>query len=548
MALSVTDEGEQIPVNVVGSSTFGRYPKISLEKTYNMFISDEWLVDFPAYEKVIQLVANGRQGRGIFRSFRGNLLVAVVDTSVYKIDTALGAVLIGSLSTSVGEVFMDENLNNQIAIVDGLHIYIYNYSLGASLTVQHDTTLDTGALVPNYVTYHDEYFLIGNANTTNVGAFWYVYEPDPILDTNIVLFSVQRLQTKPDHALAIKRIPGQSSNVLVFGGSVCEVQNQTGGTDPVTGDVIAYARNNSLNIDYGCVSISTIADSDTHIAWLGINQSNAPVIMVMTGQKAESISTDGIDHVLDDIIFPAQSTAMMYRVDGHLFYHITFFNPADNLSLVYDFNTEKFYHISDWELNFHPARQTVYFNNNLYFISFNGGNIYRLSTDLTFINEDIPDPTGVFPPDTNLQYEMQRIRICKPIRLPTSMPFKANQFIITIEQGDDNLPPVHNCVIWLITEDNIRMFSQTNIQLVPEGAGNEDCPGMPYRGRIDLALSKDGDQTFGNYVARQLNPLGVRKNILRWNKMGVANDLALKLRFWSLGRFVVGAAFIEITP
>lgn len=546
MALSVTEEGEQLPVNVVGSSTFGRYPKISLEKTYNMFISDDWLVDFPAYAKIIQLTQMGLSGRGVFRSFRGNILVAVVDSIVFRIDPTLGFSQIGILQTSSGEVFMDENLANQIAIVDGLHVYIYNYTLGADLTIQHDTTLDTGLLVPNYVTFHDQYFLFGNANTTNVGAFWYVYLPDT--DTTIKLFSQQTFFTKPDHALAIKRIPGQASNVLVLGGNCCEVQNETAGTDPTSGAVIAYARNNSISIDYGCASVSTIADSDTHIAWLGINQSNAPVIMVMTGQKAEEISTDGIDYLLDEIQYPSQSTAMMYRIDGHLFYHLTFFNPADNLSLVFDFNTEKFFHISDHKLNYHPARQVVYFNNSLYFISINGGNIYKLSTDFTFINDDIPDPSGTFPTDTNLQYEMQRIRICKPIRLPTSMPFKANQFIITIAQGNDNLPPVHNCVIWLITEDNIRIFSETNVQLVPENAGNEDCPGIAYQGRIDMALSKDGAITFGNYVGRPLNPLGVRKNILRWNKMGVANDLTIKLRFWSLGTFVVGPAFIEITP
>ncbi len=47
---SITQNAEEIPVKIVGSSIFGRYPFISAERTYNMFISDEALVNFASYE------------------------------------------------------------------------------------------------------------------------------------------------------------------------------------------------------------------------------------------------------------------------------------------------------------------------------------------------------------------------------------------------------------------------------------------------------------------------------------------------------------------
>src|SRR5271165_3410113 len=118
MATRVTNECEQVPLNVVGSSVFGRYPKISTEVTYNMFESDGWLVDFPAYHKVINNLGAGLQGRGLFVSIRGNLMVAITDAAVYRIDSSLHPTLIGNLNTTAGEVFMDENLNSQICIVD----------------------------------------------------------------------------------------------------------------------------------------------------------------------------------------------------------------------------------------------------------------------------------------------------------------------------------------------------------------------------------------------------------------------------------------------
>lgn len=561
MAIRVTPKSEQIPINVVGSSSFGDFPKISLEKTYNLFESDGWLVSFPGYHKVLELLIGGLEGRGLFRSFRGNRMIAVVDSNVYDITVGLGSQLIGQINTQTGEVFMDENLDNQIAIVDGLNLYIYNYRTHSGIVLQTGGVLQgpNAPLVPNYVTYHNTFFDIGNANTTGDGSRWFTYQRSD--DSHVTMHTEMALQTKPDTALAIKRIPGQAANVLVFGGSVCEVHTQVGGLNQ-NGQPQDYQRNNSISIDYGCLSVSTIADSDTHIAWLGINQANLPVIMVMTGQQTSRISTDGIDYFLQNLSTPELSTAMMYRVNGHLFYHLTFFGEADNTTLIYDFNNEKFYHLSDQNLNFHPARQLVFFNadspldtaldsiaQNIFFISKKGGFIYQLSQKFYDINEDINDDI-LAGTDPNLRYEMQRIRIPKSVRPPTSAPFKFNQFCFTIEMGQDNIDAVQECIVLMITEDNIRIFSEVPSyrQLVPERHGQEDCVATPYRGRIDLAISKDSNEAWSNYVPRYMNTQGNGKNILRWNKGGRANDLNLKIRFWTLGRIVAANGYAEITP
>ena len=564
MGMRVTPGAEQIPIEIVGSSSFGDYPKISLEKTYNMFESDGFLVPFPGYHKVVEPLANAREGRGYFRSFRGDFTLAVVDSAVYKIDINLASSLVGFINTSIGEVFMDENLNQQIAIVDGTNLYIYNYALNI-LTTQAGGPLGT-TLIPNYVTYHNTFFLIGNANNTGDGARWWAYEF--ATDTTVTPHSDMALQTKPDNALAIVRIPGQAANVLVFGGSVCEVHTQTGGLN-ATGQPQDYQRNSSISIDEGCLSVSTIATNNTYIAWLGISENNMPAIVIMSGQQTERVSTDGIDFFLQGLQAPETSTAMMYRLNGHLFYHITFYDKRDNTTLIYDIENKKFYHLSDQNLDYHPARTMVFFNanensvldsvpQNIFFMSIRNGAIYQLSQQFTNIIEDINTDVNAnlgagiapAPVDPNLVYEMQRIRICKPIRFPTSAPFKLNQICFTIEMGCDNIDAVQDCIVLMITEDDIRIWSEIPDyrQMVPERHGQEDCVSTPYRGRIDLALSKDGAESFSNYVPRYLNPVGERRNILRWNKGGRANDITPKFRFWTLGRIVATNGYAEASP
>lgn len=538
MAIRRTPNSARAPVNICGSSLFGRYHKISSEKTFNMFLSDGWLVNFCGWKRVYELLPSG-VGRGIFRSIRGGFLLVVVNASVYRLDANLSPTLIGTLNSASGEVFIDENLANQICLVDGVNAYIYNHSLAPNLTVQSLS----GDLIPNYVTYHNSFFLIGNGNRTSAGAFWYAYASNSA--TTITQQDELSLQTKPDYAIAIKRIPGQGNNVLVFGTAVCEIHTQVEGLE-------TYVRNPTINIDYGCLSVNTIAASDQYIAWLAINESNAPAIMVYTGQGIQEISTDGINYVLEQLVHPENCTAMFYRQDGHLFYQLTFFAPEDNLTLIYDFNTQKFFNLSDGKLNYHPAVDVVHFNQKSYFISHNNASLYELSTNYTTYDENLPGAVS----DPDLIDEIQRIRICKSIRQDDSSRFIANSLVVTIEQGYDpaftGLSYTNND--YLITDITLEpIVDEDGEQIVPESYDptlpkhqSTDYASVVYSPRVDLSLSYDGGVTFGNTVARELNAIGNRKNMLMWEKMGAANDLTLKFRFWGMTRFVVQDGFVDI--
>lgn len=536
-----TPNSHQEEVNIVGGSTFGRYKKISSEKTYNLFVSDEWLVNTAGYQKVYEFLPQG-EGRVIYTSIRGGFLIVVVNAFVYKVNEHLDPTFIGMLETEKGAVFIDENLNSQICIVDGINAYIYNYALpGPNLTKQ----TGLGTLIPGYVEYHNTFFLFGNANKTTNGSAWYAYQyntPTTITQATPGQFA---LQTKPDYALAVIRIPGQAANVLVMGSSVCEIWTQIGG-------IQNYRRTNTISVDYGCISVSTIASSDMYIAWLAVNENNAPVIMVYSIKGFQPISSDGIDHQLSHIKYPEQSTAMFYRQDGHLFYQLTFYNAADNLTIIYDFTTQMFFNLSDWNLNYHPANNYAYFNKKVYFISLNNPCLYETSTDFTTYNDNLIGSTQ----DPNLNHEIQRIRICDTIRADDSSQFRANTFVFTIEQGNDRnvteLSLIANQQDLLITESTFSPADSTIYTEYGIAVADEDNPAIvgssqiPYQPRVDLTVSRDSGITWSNTVSRTLNPVGKRQNILNWENLGSCNSLTLKLKFWGLSRFVANNGYVEV--
>lgn len=519
---------QQVPVNVVGSSTFGRYPKISSERTYNMFISDEWMVNYAGFQKVSEVLPEG-EGRALYHSVRGQFLISIESSTIYKLQANLSPEFIGNIETVSGEIFIDENLSNQICIVDGQTAYIYNY-VNNTLTQQTLTFLGN-PIIPNYVCYHNTFFLIGSSIISTNSQNWYAFERAS--DTTISINTQFSLQTKPDSAIAVKRLPGRGNNVLVIGTTVCEVWTQIGGIEN-------YRRVQSFNIDSGCVAVSTIAANEEFVCWLAKNENNAPSILFTNGASIERISSDGIDYLLQTITRPQQSTAFFFRQDGHLFYQITFFNENDNLSLIYDFNTKRFFHVSDEDLNYHPARQVVYFNEKTYFVSLNDASIYQMGTEFVTYNYRL---------DTHIAGdEIPRIRICKPIRREDSSRFRVGQFTFWIEQGINDFylvnPDDFSCNSPLITEiGNNQIVSQQGVPIVfPVGS----CVETLDRPRVDLSFSKNGNQSFSNVVGRNLNPRGKYQNQIRWHRMGQANEFTTQLRFWGLQRFVVKDGVAEV--
>lgn len=589
---------EAKPLNIVGSSTFGRYPTISIEKTYNMFMSDGWMVPYAGYIVGIpsSMLGNGRQGRGLHSSVKFNRMIGVFDQNVYLINISFNqqqqrviasqAIKIGELQTTKGVVYIAENNKPQILISDGTQLYIYDQTL----TPNFQTV--TTSFIPGFIDFHDTYFLCAAsadgfytppANNTwrlsaqNDGTSW----PDDAA-------SIGLLQTKPDNTEAVVRFPSKGNMIFVFGKTVTEPWFDVGY------QLFPYQRNTSFNIDYGCLNPATIASMDEIVVWLGINEKGGPVVFYSDGGMPQQITTDGFDYVLSNMQNPADSQAFIYRQDGHLFYHINFY--TDNLSFFVDFlkdGSHKIYHACDQDNNYFIASVVAFFNNQYYFISKNNGNLYVFDTIFTtYDGEEIP-----------------RIRSCKNVRDIQQEAFIANDCGFTIETGNTDYLQQSIGDLYLVTEDlyanpfsfitqnGNSLVTEDDDQLIAEQADLNDtfiAPSNKYiteganqlfvteddkylltedginleseqtdpdeffyliaeqhnivvlQARVDMSISIDGGDHFSSYDPQYLPPIGQRKHKLAWWQLGWSNDLVCQFRFWGMGRFVVTDGVINI--
>jgi len=465
--------GMPVKFDIVGGNSFGRYKKISSEETYNMIVSDGALVNFPGYSLVKKLFGNN--GREIYTSTRYNKMIAVVSDNVFSISTDLSFTLVGSLNTFSGDVYISENLGSQIAICDGFTIYIFNYQNNTFVQVKVD-------FLPGYITFQDTYFIATDKRTNrwrlsanNDGTLW------PSDGGHI-----GELQTKSTNAVAAVVLARQ---LFVFGQTFAEPWYDIGYT------LFPYQRTNYYTIDYGTISPSTIDVGFGLMVWLGSNEKTGISIMASTGGIPEKISNDGLDFVFSNLKSPQDSYGFLFREAGHVFYVLTF--TKDNLTYVYDFNTKMFFTLTDKSMNHHPARRITFFNGSYYFVSFNDGNIYKISSTIY----------------TSGDHETPRFRILKPFRLPLGDRFVINNINITMEQG-------------ILENEN-----KSSLSLLPI-----------RRPRIDIAASRDGGESYKYVASKKMNPLGKRENICNFWNLGSYVDCTLKFAFWGEQRFCITGA------
>lgn len=459
---------EKIPI--VGGSSFARYPNISASASYNMVVSGNALVSFFGHEKKLDLGITAG-GRALFRSTRFNNFIAVFDKDVYVIDENLVAIKVGALNELGTNVFISENNNREIAIVNGTStLYIFNYGTNDFSTV---------ALVFNaaHITFMDGYLIAVDSLTNE----WYLSALnnasswDPNDRTSI--------QIKGDLCIGVQRLERQ---LFVFGAKSTVVYNNVGAA------IFPFAVNNSISIDYGCLSAESIANSFGLLVWLGGNEKSGATIMASTGGAPYSLSENsaGLDFLLARLGTPQDCSGALIKQDGHIYYILTF--KTDNLSIVYDVKNHIFSNFTDHDYNHFIGRRYEFFDNKHYFIPYDKAEVHQFGTD--FFNYD-----GKAIP---------RIRILDSYRAADSS---------------------------LFIGQSVRLQMQTNNSAEIQ--------------KVEYLISKNSGRSFGSATSINIGGLSSKNKLVTFWNMGRTDDLVQMFRFWGTNsRFVVtdGAATLDV--
>lgn len=475
----------RLPLNIVGSNTFGRQPVMSDERTLNMYIADDFLAPFGGFRRKIKFNDDG-EGRGLYHEQAIRKLFKVSNDNLYMIDPSFSYTFVGKLKTYTDTVYIAGNNADQIIISDLENLYVYKTREREFYTL---TSADLG-FIPGPVTFQDTRFICADLLTSE----WRLSEPNNGLSFPFDAFSVGAIETKPTLARGCIPFPGRGNLLLAMGQNVCEQWTDVGAK------LFPYQRSQSTNVDYGVINPASIAWLNNKIVWMAVNGKGASQLVFTNGAEIKVISTDGINFELAKLKFPEECHADMIEINGHECYIVTW--PKDNLTYMYDFLTDAFFTLTDEHQGAFPARKWAYFENNFYFVTGKDANLYEFRSD--YYSYDYGD---------GKIWEIPMIRICKNIELEDQNLFILNELSFEVQQGQ-----------------------------FPTFVGDTD-----YIPRIDLAISRDNGVNFGTFWGQDMFPIGKRINKLWWPGCGAANTFTPQLRFHSqYSRFLAKNGMVVI--
>ena len=570
-----------------------------MEQVYNMFQSDQWMVNYAGYEEVRTLMGDG-VGRGMFYSSRLNQLFAVINQNVYSITANLAVNLVGSLATTDGDVFIDENINSQIAFCDKNSIYIYDYST----SVFQQLVIDFSA---GYITYQDVRFIasvnsVPASPTTPITPGWRLSDAGLLAIGTAVAVAPGSGYV---HGDVIKVLYGNGGTLTVdtvdgFGGITGVLPIKTPGTGYANATYDTEAVTGS---GIGATVLITVTSGFTHqdsqVGSFETKPDNVQACVRMPSKSAQLlIMGKTVTEVWTDLglqLFPYQRNSsynidygclnpatiatgdefvvwlganeksgpvimfcsgggvQQISTDGINYRLAQLVNPENSYGFLFKQDGHVFY-----QLTFPGANDNV-----TYTYDFTTQKFYTLcDTDqnchiakrVAYFNNDYYfvsfDDSKLYRLSsgitTNNGREIPRFIITSTSAMPDRLPFVVNSISFPIEQGADEHTRLSSTYTSasIIDDDGDYLVDDDDEFLV------QNVIAYTYMNmstsRVDLSTSSDGGATFGNPVGIWLNKLGSRRNIFKFYNLGRYNEVIFQLRFWGLGRFVLTDGIADV--
>lgn len=220
------------------------------------------------------------------------------------------SVLVGSLDTASGPVWMEYNLVH-VMIVDDSYGYIATSTAVAKIS-------DPDFPTPGSLAFQDSYFIIHEKDSQKFylsalldGTSW-----DALDYTSAEGFPDNIVTTFSDHR-----------ELWLFGQDTTEPYYNSGDSD------FTFTRVSGAFIETGCAAKHSVAKLDNSIVWL----SNMGQVVLAVGYKPQIISTRKLDRLWQAFTW-STAEGFSYNFEGHWFYQLNF--PSDNRSFIYDAATK----------------------------------------------------------------------------------------------------------------------------------------------------------------------------------------------------------------
>lgn len=292
--------------------------------------------------------------RGLHTTDEG--LWAVYGDTLYLIDTAWSATVIGTLPSSTGAVqIIDNGIDLIVAHADGWHTCLLDGTGYAAVTGSEGTS---------DATFIDSFVLQAKTDGT--------YQWADVGTTTIDALSFASAEGNPDK---IVRTYADHRELILFGTDSIEVAVVTGDAD------LPFTR--TAYVEQGLLAKHSVAKEDNSVFFLGKNERGQGIVYRAVGYTPERVSDFAIEQAIAGYAAPEDAVAYTYQQDGHHFYVLSFAEAT----WAYDINAQAWHqrayrNTSTGALERHRGVAHAFFNGVHVVGDHTDGRLYKLDPEV----------------------------------------------------------------------------------------------------------------------------------------------------------------------
>lgn len=295
----------------------------------------------------------------------GGNLYFVNNNTVYKMDTAETATVLGTINTFTGRCGMASN-GLHLIVVDGQDGWVYEYGTAtfAQITDAHFVDAEQVGF------FHGRFVV----NKPGTGEFYisdsYPAHAQLVNGTGWTSLDYATAEVDPDDLVGLTV---QHQQLWLFGEYTTELYFDSGDS------LFPFEAQPGGFIEWGCAAPWSIAKGDNTVVWLSKNRHGQGYVVKATGFTPQVISTRAVEEAISRFTTIADAYGYVYKTDdGHLLYVLTF--PTGNRSFAYDFTTNLWHEQQSFGVGRMRIATHAFFNNKHYVGDAINGNLYTLSS------------------------------------------------------------------------------------------------------------------------------------------------------------------------
>jgi hypothetical protein len=305
------------------------------------------------------------------------------------------------------------------------------------------------------------------------------------------------------------------------------------------GTNLPFRRNNSLLMEVGTPALGSISVGFDRMFFLSQDKDGLGSVMEVRGTESLPVSNRALDFQLtqyaeDPLTGVADARGILVKENGIIFYRLNFTLANHTYVLNVTMSTpDKLMWHEEEVLNGdrHPAQTHAYFDGVNYYGAYNSATFY-------IIDDETP---------TNDGEPIRRMRIGRQMTPEGYNRLRIDRFQLDVLQGQKD---IDTFIDEDLTDENSQpLLTESGIDIILDQQVNVGG-GQPT---IFLAISRDGGQTYGNYIHAPMGKIGQRTFRSVWRKLGTTprgQGFVPKIEFFNEISFIIlGAAWdFEVLP